>query len=189
MSNFNDNPMQPTAIPQGSNPTITAEPEVVFYQGNPKLKGEFLLLTKSIAAALVLAMLAFLVFRFEWLGSYTLITGLILVGLALIVLLFPAMWVKRFRYRITNYRIDFETGLIGKSIDSTEINRVHDVQFNQSILDRIVGVGTITLHSSDATSPTLQLRSLPEPRKLYDMLKRRVDEVKVKQRVLRVDNV
>jgi uncharacterized membrane protein YdbT with pleckstrin-like domain len=179
------NPMQPPPA------NIPVDPEVVFYQGSPRLKGEFFLLFQSLGAAAVLAGLGFAVMRYAptSMGNIPMFVGIALWVLALIALLLPSLLVRRQRYRITNYRIDLETGIIGKRIESTEINRVHDVGFKQGILDRIVGVGTITLHSSDATNPVLQLRSLPEPRKLYDMLKRRVDEVKVKQRVLRVDNV
>lgn len=199
MSNTNDpkmqTPSQSSASGDPGNPLQNggapgvAEPEVIYYQGSPKLRGELLLLAKCGAVALVLAALGWLVFAKEFFGSYNMIVGLSFWLLAVVVFFLPPLFVRRYRYRVTNYRIDFETGLIGKTIDSKEINRVHDVQFKQTIIDRILGVGTITLHSSDATTPTLDLRSLPEPRKLYDMLKRRVDEVKVKQRVLRVDNV
>jgi hypothetical protein len=103
------------------------------------------------------------------------------------VLFLPALLVKRNKYRISNYRIDLETGLLNKRIDTIELWHVDDVRLDLSVFDRILGVGTISVHSNDATTPVLALRSLPEPRKLFDQIKQRVIAVKRQRGVLKVD--
>jgi membrane protein YdbS with pleckstrin-like domain len=164
--------------------------EVVFYEGTPKLRGEAALILKCLLAALVLVLIAVGVYfatrtdadrrLFWW-------TAIICGLLAILVLFLPSLLVRKNRYRISNYRIDHEQGLLSKRIDTIELWHVDDVQMIQSLSDRILGVGTINVHSNDATSPVLPLRSLPEPRKLYDAIKQRVIAVKRQRGVMKFD--
>lgn len=164
--------------------------EVIFYEGSPKLRGEASLIFKCVVTAIVIALIPFVVAYFRrgnpdhapliW-------TSVICALLALIVLFLPSLLVRKNRYRISNYRIDHEQGLLSKRIDTIELWHVDDVQMIQSITDRILGVGTINVHSNDATSPVLPLRSLPEPRKLYDAIKQRVIAVKRQRGVMKFD--
>jgi membrane protein YdbS with pleckstrin-like domain len=99
----------------------------------------------------------------------------------------PSLLVRRNHYRITNYRIDYEHGLLFKNMDTLELWHVEDVSLRQSPVDRVFGVGTITIVSSDATNPRLQLRSLPDPRKLLESLKARIITVKRQRGVVKLD--
>jgi hypothetical protein len=54
-------------------------------------------------------------------------------------------------------------------------------------VDRIFRVGTIKVLSSDSSTPTLELRSLPDPRKLLEVLKQRVIAVKRQRGVVKLD--
>jgi hypothetical protein len=92
------------------------------------------------------------------------------------------------RYRITNYRIDFERGILGKKIDTLELWHVEDIRFDQSFLDRLLGVGNLTVVSSDETTPQLQMHGLPNPRPLFETLKQRVIAVKRQRGVLKMDS-
>jgi uncharacterized membrane protein YdbT with pleckstrin-like domain len=109
----------------------------------------------------------------------------IVVGL--LVMLIPWIMTKTLRYRVSNYRIDFERGLLSRSIDTLELWHVEDISFHQSLLDRMLGVGTITIISSDDTSPRLELKSLPKPRQLFESLKQRVISVKRQRGVVKMD--
>src|SRR5207253_2951003 len=100
----------------------------------------------------------------------------ILIGLLFIFI--PWLKTKTVRYRITNYRIDFERGLLSRSIDTLELWHVEDIKFHQSLLDRILNVGTITIIAHDPTTPSFELHGLPNPRQLFSMLEQRVIAVK-----------
>ena len=67
------------------------------------------------------------------------------------------------RYRITNYRIDFERGILTKRIDTLELWHVDDINFEQGIVDRMMNVGTITVISDDRSTPRLELAGVPNP--------------------------
>ena len=59
--------------------------------------------------------------------------------------------------KITSERIAIRRGLLSKHEDIVEYFRVKDIEFKQSLLQRMRGVGTITLLSEDATAPELEL--------------------------------
>ena len=168
-----------------SNVSPAPDVEEIFYEGSPKLRGEIPLLFQCFLAAAVVAAIAVLltmfVASFPWWGTA------IGVVIALLVLVLPILLVRKNRYRISNYRIDYEQGLLSKRIDTIELWHVDDVQMRQGVIDRMLGVGTINVHSNDATNPVLPLRSLPEPRKLYDAIKQRVIAVKRQRGVVKFD--
>lgn len=170
---------------QQANVAPAPDVEVVFYEGSPKLRGELGLVFQCLAAAAVVigigVALTMFMNSFPWWG----LAIAILVGL--LVLILPLLLVRKNRYKISNYRIDYEQGLISKRIDTIELWHVDDVQMRQSVIDRMMGVGTINIHSNDATNPVLPLRSLPEPRKLYDAIKQRVIAVKRQRGVIKMD--
>ena len=108
-----------------------------------------------------------------------------LLGIAVFVA--PIIWARTIRYRISNYRIDFERGLLGKTIDTTELWHVDDIRFHQSLIERLLGVGTITVFASDQTTPAMPLRGLPKPREIFDALKARVIAIKRSRGVIKMD--
>jgi membrane protein YdbS with pleckstrin-like domain len=109
------------------------------------------------------------------------------VIVAVICWTIPSILVRRNYYKITNYRIDYEHGFLFKTMDTLELWHVDDVSLRQSPIDRVFRVGTISIVSSDATNPTLRLRSIDEPRKLLETLKARIIAVKRQRGVVKLD--
>ncbi|MFO0631949.1 MAG: PH domain-containing protein [Nannocystaceae bacterium] len=75
------------------------------------------------------------------------------------------------RYKITLRRIEFERGVLSKTVDSLELWRVLDVKYNQSLWDRIMGVARVTVMSTDQSTPELPLYGLPNSRELFERLR------------------
>lgn len=176
-------PLPPDPI---GNVSAANDVETVFYEGSPKLRGETGLLFKCMIGALICVAVPVIWHFASSNGAHWLVWTIgILAAIAVLVL--PMLLVRKYRYRISNYRIDIEEGLLSKRIDTIELWHVDDVSMVQSLFDRIVGVGTITIHSTDATTPVLPLRSLPEPRKLLDAIKQRIIAVKRQRGVVKFD--
>ena len=76
---------------------------------------------------------------------------------------FALVWLVRLytRYTLTNERLKITSGLLSKRVDEVELFRVKDTKVYQSFLDRLVGLGTITVQSADQTGE-LVLRKLPK---------------------------
>jgi hypothetical protein len=75
-------------------------------------------------------------------------------------------------YTITSERIKIVKGFISKDIENFELIRVQDLDVNQSVGDRLLGVGDITISGADATTPTIILRNVPQPHQVYELLRK-----------------
>ena len=177
----------PDPIPH-SHPDVSAadDTQVVYYQGSPKLRGDlgplFLWLVVGLAIAVAPILLrAYTSVHVVW---WAIAVG-ILVGL--LCCLVPALMVRREFFRVTNYRIDFEQGLLFKNYNTIELWHVEDVSLHQSPIDRVFQVGTLTIASRDMTTPRLVLRGVSNPVHLLETLKTRIIAVKRQQGVLKVD--
>lgn len=78
------------------------------------------------------------------------------------------------RYTLTASRLEIERGLLGKRVESIELWRIRDVVLDQALLERLRGVGRITLFSTDQVEPQLQLGPVAEARLLFDRMRNRV---------------
>ncbi len=85
------------------------------------------------------------------------------VGLGLILLARAWYRVASTRYRLTTQRLFAQTGLIAKNLEEVELFRVKDVTLRQGVLDRLLGVGTVTVLSTDDTAPELELAGIRDP--------------------------
>ena len=85
------------------------------------------------------------------------------VGLGLILLARAWYLVASTRYRLTTQRLFAQTGLIAKHLEEVELFRVKDVTLRQGVLDRLLGVGTVTVLSTDDTAPELELAGIRDP--------------------------
>jgi membrane protein YdbS with pleckstrin-like domain len=157
-----------------------ADDEVVYYQGSPPPRG---LGAKMLLWPLAGAVMLVLPLNIHMTGLHA--AACIFMGFGLAML--PGFWAKTIRYRITNYRIDYERGVLSRDIDTLELWHVEDIHFHQSPWDRLLRVGSIRITSRDEKIPELLLRGLPRPRPLYDTLKQRVIAVKRARGVIKVD--
>lgn len=158
---------------------------VVYYEGSPRLRGELgtLLLWTVIGLVFMVGpfLLAWVEVQVVW---YVYLIGIVF---GLMCWVIPSLLVKRNYYRITNYRIDWEHGLIFKKMDTLELWHVDDVRLTQGPLDRLLNVGTIVVISGDPTTPELPLLSISSPRQLLETLKDRIITVKRQRGVIKLD--
>jgi hypothetical protein len=82
------------------------------------------------------------------------------------------------RFKITNRRVEMESGVLAKELKSLELWRVLDVGFRQSLVDRFFGNARITLVGTDQSDPELMLHGMPDPRKLFESLRDAVQEAR-----------
>jgi Bacterial PH domain len=159
--------------------------EKIYYEGSPQMRGELKRLSGyGLLGALVAA--GGIACFFAHMSAMTWI-GIILILAGLVLWTMPFLLAKSTRYRISNYRIDYERGILSKKIDTLELWHVEDLGFRQSLFDRILDVGTITIVSHDETTPNLSMHGIPNPRPVFDALKQRVIAVKRQRGVIKMD--
>jgi uncharacterized membrane protein YdbT with pleckstrin-like domain len=95
----------------------------------------------------------------------------IIVPIQLIALI--AAWVKlrSTMYRVTNQRVLVEQGVFAKTVDEIDLRYVDDSAFTQTLVERLLGIGSVTLVSSDKTSPRYALRSIKDPRGVREIIR------------------
>jgi hypothetical protein len=82
------------------------------------------------------------------------------------------------KYKITGRRVETESGVLAKKVETLELWRVLDVEYSQSLLDRIFKNGRIKLISTDQTNPELILHGLPDHRQLFEQLRDAVQDAR-----------
>ena len=60
---------------------------------------------------------------------------------------------------------------------------MRDIDTRRSLFQRLFGVGTITVLSSDRTTPTLVLKNVKNPLFVKELIHKQVEEMKLKRRV------
>ena len=87
------------------------------------------------------------------------------------------------RYALSEDRLFFSTGFWNIKDEETLLYRIRDISLQRSFWQRLCGVGTITVTSSDKSNPTLVLKNVKDPLEVKELLHSTVEEIKVRRRV------
>ena len=87
------------------------------------------------------------------------------------------------RYRLSEDRLFCEKGFFNIKQDEVLLYRVRDLQLNLSLWQRIFGVGTVCVISSDQSAPHMDLINIKRPREVKELIHRSVEEAKDKRRM------
>lgn len=128
------------------------------------------MLGSAIAATLLTLLLLIGVILFHVNGwVWTIAIGMIFVlwGFLAIRLLYRRLNVH---YKLTTRRFIHETGILRRVTDRIEAIDIDDVNFEQGIFDRLVGVGTIRISSSDRSHPNLVLLGIENVKEVSEAI-------------------
>jgi len=84
----------------------------------------------------------------------------LLGGLWALCLLRPAMYLlelKTTEYEFTNRRLRYTRGILNRTRDQIELVRVRDLTATRSLMQRLLGIGTLSIDSVDRTHPQFDL--------------------------------
>ena len=87
------------------------------------------------------------------------------------------------RYALSEDRLFTSVGFLTIRDDEILLYRVRDIDTSRSLWQRLFGVGTVTVVSSDKTMPNLVLKNLKNPVAVKELLHKQVEEMKIKRRV------
>ena len=87
------------------------------------------------------------------------------------------------KYSLSEDRLFCETGLFNLKQDEVLLYRVRDLQLNMTLGQRIFGVGTVCVVSSDKSIPHLDLKNVKRPREVKELIHRHVEEAKDRRRM------
>lgn len=87
------------------------------------------------------------------------------------------------RYMLSEDRLFLSKGLLSVRDDEILLYRIRDISTSRSLLQRLFGVGTVTVLSSDKTCPTLVMKNIRNPLAVKERLHKGVEEMKLRRRV------
>ena len=87
------------------------------------------------------------------------------------------------RYALTRDRLFLSVGFLSIKDEEVLLYRVRDITTSRTLWQRIFGVGTVTVLSSDKTAPTLLLKNVKNPLAVKELLHELVEDMKIRRRV------
>jgi uncharacterized membrane protein YdbT with pleckstrin-like domain len=110
--------------------------EQVIFEGHPSWRAILGFYLKGVVVAVVLGILAKLI----WGDGAAFLVILIVLALTLVI-----GFVKRVAttYTITNRRLNIKRGIIAKEVQETRLERVQNVNYRQSVYQRLMQIGDV----------------------------------------------
>jgi membrane protein YdbS with pleckstrin-like domain len=75
------------------------------------------------------------------------------------------------RYRLTNQRLVVETGLVSRTLAEVDLRSVEDLVFHQGPVERLLGIGRVSVVSSDRNAPRVQLVGVKDPKGTRELIR------------------
>lgn len=87
------------------------------------------------------------------------------------------------RYAMSEDRLFTSVGLLTLKDDEVLLYRVRDIDTKRSLWQRLFGVGTVTVISSDKTMPNMVLKNIKNPVDVKELIHAQVEDMKIRRRV------
>jgi membrane protein YdbS with pleckstrin-like domain len=183
---------------QGSTPP---GPEQVLWEGGPSVALVYGQILRVVIRFIIVVIIGYLVFSMGLpalgnvssdLNSFieqngTLIDIGIVIVLALLVLpsviamLRAIARIKNTRYRVTNQRIVIESGVFSRALEEIDMRSVDDIEFRQTFLERLFGIGQVFIVSTDKVAPKMNLHGIHDPKNIRELIRSNAYQVSQRQ--------
>ena len=87
------------------------------------------------------------------------------------------------RYALSHDRLFLSIGFFSVKDDDVLLYRIRDISVKRTLWQRLFGVGTVTVQSSDKSHPNLELKNIKDPMRVKELLHDLVEEMKQKRRM------
>ncbi len=87
------------------------------------------------------------------------------------------------KYMLTEDRLFVEKGFLNSVLDEENLYRVRDVRVSRSLGQKIFGLGTVTVYSTDASNGQSVLESIKHPIEVKEEIVRLVEKARKKHNI------
>lgn len=147
-------------------PSASSGSEVVFFHGHPSWRAILDFYAKGIGAAVaagaIAGVITAIVVGHVQIGWIIGVVALVLV----VVLLAGLLARKRTTYTISDQRLTIQKGLLSHELHETRIERVQNVNSRQSILERMLGIGTVDFDTAGGSDYGFAFKGVANPRQI-----------------------
>ena len=130
--------------------------EQIIYEGHPSWRSILAYYLKGLVGALIVAAIGYALDGIGLgIGFWLLVMAIVLV----------AGFIRRFAtvYNITTERLRIKHGIIAKHVQQTDIERVQNVNTNQSVLERMLQVGTVDFDTAGTGDSDFKFAGVEDP--------------------------
>lgn len=103
---------------------------------------------------------------------------MIVAGISCVVVItvfFIFLHARMTRCIISENRIETQKGIFTRQIDWVSLNCVLDIQLHQGFVQRLLGVGTIAVRSTDKITPLLEVPHVPRANQAFEFLQQQLN--------------
>ena len=86
------------------------------------------------------------------------------------------------RYSLTEDRLFLSVGFLNIKDEEVLLYRVRDINTSRTLWQRLFGVGTVTVVSSDKTMPTFELKNIKDPMTVKELIHDQVEAMKIRRK-------
>jgi len=90
-------------------------------------------------------------------------------------------------YELTTERFRHKSGVFTRVTQELELYRIKDTELIEPLYERIFGLGTITLHTSDKTTPIIIIGGVKDPERVRGLIRENVEIVRKRRGVRELD--
>jgi len=115
--------------------------------------------------------------------------GFSAIGLVVPLVWAPLRWFtnRATSYELTSQRLRIHRGILNRRLDELELYRVKDYVLDQPLFLRLLGLGNLTLLSSDASTPTVAITAISGVESVREKLRNAVQSERDRKRVRALD--
>jgi uncharacterized membrane protein YdbT with pleckstrin-like domain len=115
--------------------------------------------------------------------------GLTYLALIIPVILWMVRWwvTKCTTYELTSQRLRIRSGVLNRRVDELELYRVKDYAMEQPLMLRLVGLGNLTMITSDASNPQVAIKAIADVENVREKLRGAVQSERDRKRVRELD--
>jgi len=147
-------------------PTVELHPgEVVVFEGHPSWRAVLSFYIGGVFGAIVIAVIVAIAASVP-LG--------VAVGVVLIVLVLVVGIIRRWAtdYMVSNQRLYIRRGILAKHVQQTRVDRIQNVNTNQSIRERILRVGTVDFDTAGTEDSDFRFVGIANPARVAEAVDR-----------------
>jgi uncharacterized membrane protein YdbT with pleckstrin-like domain len=139
--------------------------EEIVFEGHPSWRGILSFYIRGLAVALVIGAILW----FAASNAAGVVAFAVLMGLVILVGLFKRMATH---YVITNQRLRIRRGILAKHVQQTAIDRVQNVNTEQTFVDRLLRVGSVDFDTAGTDDSDFTFRGVSEPAEIVTAVDR-----------------
>jgi uncharacterized membrane protein YdbT with pleckstrin-like domain len=130
--------------------------EEIVFEGHPSWRGVVSFYVKGLAIALAIGAILFF--------ATTPLTGILAFAIVMALVIVAGL-IKRTatRYVISTERLNIRTGILNKRVQQTGINRVQNVNTEQTFIDRLLRVGAVDFDTAGTDDSDFTFHGVANP--------------------------